>query len=396
MNGLSETQNDSSLAHEEENKGEIREVLTSWIPAVRVPESCLRLRVHCVTYNLNSSTVTPIPQDLLHIHSFRKEALGDPVLSGSDVYAVATQENASVSTWEKAWTTALGTEYKKVTAVSLASIHLVIFLRKRLVSALQGADVSRVATGVGNIVGNKGGVAVSLCFAGNRKILVVSSHLAAHDGKVRNRNKDYCRIRQGLFNTQMGGTPRASPKRNQVVDELGSTSGQALTGSGCQQDATEAHHVSLWMGDLNYRVNGRRRAVQHALEAGMYEVLHANDQLGRERKKGGAFGDFNEGDISFPPTYKFDRHTDTYDTSSKNRIPSWTDRILWKTRSGVRPGTMLLQYYSSVSSIKVSDHKPVVALFDIDLNKIPENGSGDSERSSLARHTETPCSCSIQ
>lgn len=89
------------------------------------------------------------------------------------------------------------------------------------------------------------------------------------------------------------------------------------------------------------------------------QVLRANDQLAHEMKKGKVFQarslatshslvpcytaglllahhvwcrrcmqGFVEEQIRFPPTYKFDVNTDTYDTSKKARIPSWTDRIL--------------------------------------------------------------------
>jgi hypothetical protein len=60
------------------------------------------------------------------------------------------------------------------------------------------------------------------------------------------------------------------------------------------------------------------------------QVLRANDQLLKERAKGSAFAYFDEGPLNFKPTYKFDKRTSQYDTSKKQRVPAWTDRILYK------------------------------------------------------------------
>eukprot|EP00958_Prasinococcus_capsulatus_P027935 scaffold6055_cov242-Prasinococcus_capsulatus_cf.AAC.1 len=65
------------------------------------------------------------------------------------------------------------------------------------------------------------------------------------------------------------------------------------------------------------------------------------------------------------PTYKFDEgDTDMYDTSSKARIPSWTDRVQWRC-DPVCPQRVRLVQYSSLPHVRYSDHRPVVALFNI-------------------------------
>lgn len=68
-------------------------------------------------------------------------------------------------------------------------------------------------------------------------------------------------------------------------------------------------------------------------------------------REGRVFFGYQEGDITFLPTYKYDVGTDIYDTSEKQRIPSWTDRILFKGAQ-----VHLLQY--SRADLYTSDHRP--------------------------------------
>ena len=79
-------------------------------------------------------------------------------------------------------------------------------------------------------------------------------------------------------------------------------------------------------------------------------------QLTKARFAGEAFSEFSEGEIRFPPTFKFDKKRNTYDTSKKQRVPAWTDRILYK-------GSVELLKYSSIPNAKSSDHRPVFATF---------------------------------
>ena len=75
------------------------------------------------------------------------------------------------------------------------------------------------------------------------------------------------------------------------------------------------------------------------------------------------FREFREGGICFPPTYKYDVDSDTYDTSEKARTPSYTDRILWRSISKNVQSELL--YYGR-AEVKTSDHRPVSAIFDVD------------------------------
>jgi len=77
-----------------------------------------------------------------------------------------------------------------------------------------------------------------------------------------------------------------------------------------------------------------------------------------------AFKNFLEGRITFEPTYKYDINTDTYDTSDKCRIPSYTDRILYRSR---QKGNISCSYYDAIKEIKLSDHRPVFGLFEVNI-----------------------------
>ena len=75
---------------------------------------------------------------------------------------------------------------------------------------------------------------------------------------------------------------------------------------------------------------------------------------------------FSEQEINFPPTYKFDKGTKVYDTSEKQRIPAWTDRILFLfTTKSYR--TIAVQF---LPKLDFFDHRPVYATFKITVKII--------------------------
>ncbi|KAK7201731.1 endonuclease/exonuclease/phosphatase [Novymonas esmeraldas] len=239
-------------------------------------------------------------------------------------------------------------------------------------------------------------------------LLFITAHLAAHQGAVTNRNKDYRQIVRGL---QLG---RRGPhrkffklllRRKQVLggDEEGEGSEPDVdedTGEQWEDDSSEedvmplslprvtavAHQskehrdvteefdLTFFGGDLNYRINGTRKAIEYVIEhhRSIRSILINNDQLSLERARGTIFQGFQEGNLLFRPTYKYEVSAgggvtlDEYNYShKKNRMPAYCDRILYKKKMSSAARRVVIRLYTDVPNVRSSDHRPVVALFDV-------------------------------
>jgi len=115
---------------------------------------------------------------------------------------------------------------------------------------------------------------------------------------------------------------------------------------------------------LNYRIDLPREEVLNTLanDQNAIEKLYEHDQLAHQMAKQNVFYGWSEGPIKFTPTYKYMVGTREY-TEKKQRIPSWCDRVLWKSL----PGTYRLHQtnYSSSDALTTSDHSPVYATFQL-------------------------------
>ena len=96
------------------------------------------------------------------------------------------------------------------------------------------------------------------------------------------------------------------------------------------------------------------------IEENRQSKLRDRDQLLQEAEKGQVFNGYCEGTLSFKPTYKYNVGSSNYDSSYKIRVPSWTDRILFKVdhSSGL---DAVLSSYEALDCVSSSDHKPVKA-----------------------------------
>ena len=162
-------------------------------------------------------------------------------------------------------------------------------------------------------------------------------------------------------------------KSSAKVVPVGGAGGGAGTGSGVAalrskekkkfgDSVIERFDQVWWFGDMNYRIDGTRAMVTSLLDSNWHEVLRSNDQLVRCMERGEIPGapHLVEGPLHFKPTYKLDCHSLAYDTGPKQRIPAWTDRVLFRPTKG---STLLS--YAACAKVRISDHNAVVAAFDV-------------------------------
>ncbi|XP_055004765.1 synaptojanin-1 isoform X2 [Boleophthalmus pectinirostris] len=253
-------------------------------------------------------------------------------------------------------------KYVLLASEQLVGVCLFVFIRPQHAPYIRDVAVDTVKTGMGGATGNKGGVAIRLLFH-TTSICFLCSHFAAGQSQVKERNDDY----------------------NEISRKLSFPMGRLL----------DSHDYVFWCGDFNYRINLPNEEVKELIKQQNWDALTAGDQLVEQKTAGLVFKEFIEGKLDFAPTYKYDLFSEDYDTSEKCRTPAWTDRILWKRRKwnfdqtaeemnvvGAAsvageceddpnqpwsPGS--LKYYGR-AELKTSDHRPVVAVIDVNILEV--------------------------
>ena len=134
------------------------------------------------------------------------------------------------------------------------------------------------------------------------------------------------------------------------------------------------------MGDLNYRldVDAKPSTLASTIQND-YAALVPHDQLVKLRDSGGAFSDFHEGRIDFPPTYKYKKGGSQFNWK---RTPAWCDRILCR-------GDCAVSSYACVSETTCSDHKPVMAVVELQLKEFDEEKKKEAKEKIEKRVLQT-------
>lgn len=226
-------------------------------------------------------------------------------------------------------------KYMSLWTWQMGGIAVLLFIKESHVSKISHIEGSVKKTGLGGISANKGGIGISVTYS-KTLLCFVCSHLAAGFSNIDERHQDYKTIAKGILFS----------KHKKIRD----------------------HDGVIWLGDLNYRINLQNEEAKALIAEKDYQKLFEFDQLNKQMANGESFPFFNEMEITFPPTYKFDNNTKVYDTSEKQRVPAWTDRIL-----SLSKGKILRQeVYDCDEEVIFSDHRPVYAIFKASTTMINE------------------------
>ncbi|XP_044021007.1 inositol polyphosphate 5-phosphatase E isoform X2 [Aphidius gifuensis] len=307
------------------------------------------LKIFIGTWNMNGQTPPKELNDFM---------LPSEIQTIPDILAIGTQESCSERTeWEASLQETLGPSHVLLTSTSLGTLHLALFLRRDLIWFCSVPEEDNFSTRPGTAFRTKGAIAIAIILFGT-SFLFVTAHLTAHQEKVKERINDIKRIVRNL------DLPKDLPTKNK------------------SKDVTQNFDCVFWCGDLNFRLaQPREDVIEWVSDTSFPRASPINlskDQLRTILNDGAVLRGFEEGPITFPPTYKYDPGTQTFDSSSKQRTPAYTDRILFKgkghTRGYIRrvshestnsnkDGVIECLVYDSVPSICTSDHKPVWGVF---------------------------------
>jgi len=304
---------------------------------------------------------------------------------------VYTTDNGPMEKWKTALEAALPDGYQLVTAEQLTGMLLLMYASPEVGASISNVSTVSVGTGLLGYLGNKGAVVTRIILGETTRMLFVNSHLASGSeasyierriwdvGQILSRaqfqpvtfagvsedegekigDEDFA-FWFGDLNFRLDGLPGDDIRRLLMLHTRGeydlakkgmrredSLEGEGVVVESSPESGDEAEDEgpaasrtpepaadddSVPLPDPDEFLPDPRddpASVQATLDS-----LLPHDQLGRMIRERKVFHDgWHEGPITFLPSYKYDVGTvGLFDSSEKQRAPSWCDRILFRTR----------------------------------------------------------------
>ena len=235
-----------------------------------------------------------------------------------------------------------GTEddpYQIIKEIDLIGIYVIIFARALSIKYIKNFDYQIVKNGFMGSIGNKGSCLLRFNI-NDSKIAIACNHLSA-------------------------GQELYEARRTEITDILNRSFKKYPSMHFKDYD------YYFFFGDLNSRtsleysnpiVDNLIKNHSKTLNGDFKDIL-VYDQFKQYQKESSLILQMDEAPIKFSPTYKYNIGSIEYDINKK-RIPSWTDRIMFKKFSETIP----LAYNKCLLSL--SDHQPIYGLYRIKTEEI--------------------------
>ncbi|CAD8144323.1 unnamed protein product [Paramecium octaurelia] len=303
------------------------------------------IRILVITWNMHGMIPGYSLKRLFNIESIHHDliVIGTQECSRSIAVSLLCESKGS---WESKLKDELGKNYVKVQSATLNAMHLIVFAHVLLVPKIKNGRPYTLSQGFMGIVGNKGGIAISVNI--NEKIfLFANSHLESGQNAEAKRQTQFSKLESHFENEVF------SSHQNVPYDYL------------------------IWTGDFNSRIDQKITTQTIRNHSDFFGWL-SKDQMHLSRNNSLNYQtQFYEGMIFFPPTYKLLEYQNQWAIGNDFRIPGWCDRILFKenkqskTLSSTQgfnenqPSQIKLQNYDANFDILGSDHRPVFAQFTV-------------------------------
>lgn len=291
-------------------------------------------------------------------------------------------DKGPVEKWKTAFESSMPKGYELVAVDQMSGILLLIYASPTIASTITNVSTKQVGTGLLGYFGNKGAVTTRLVLGETTRMTFVNCHLASGvaPGNLDRRCWDVGQILSktqfdpvvhsgvaeddgekigdedfafwfGDLNFRLDGLPGDDIKRLLTLHARGEydvnsdkplkpLEGEGvIVGRGSESEDNTPVSSQAEDGDLEDSLpdpddfpedpSQDPTSLQSTLDS-----LLPHDQLRRVIKDRKAFHDgWREGPITFLPSYKYDVGTvGVFDSSEKQRAPSWCDRILYRTR----------------------------------------------------------------
>lgn len=287
--------------------------------------------------------------------------------------------------WKLALEAALPPGYELITAEQMTGLLLLVYASPEIAPTISNVSTKQVGTGLLGYFGNKGAVTTRLLLGETTRMVFINSHLASGAGssyldrrcwdvsQILSRTQFDPVIHSGIeeeegekigdedlafwfgdLNFRLEGLPGDDIRRLLTLHARGEY------GAGEDSQPPGEQGIIVMKGsDSDDESSSTKRSLHSREESfdtasdlpdpddfpedpsqdptslqATIDSLLPHDQLRRVIKQRKALHDgWQEGSITFLPTYKYDIGTvGLFDSSEKQRAPSWCDRILFRTR----------------------------------------------------------------